>query len=762
MGTTTTNYDFKYVLQSTPTENFSMVYNKARTLLEEVTRGITSTKEQKGVCNKFIAYGGFSFGLGNSYVYDMKGFAISFDNNDTSLFVRSAMNEIGTGQPLVMELIGNPIIKNYHLRYLTINGTNLIVTDIQEPEAIFTKLSNGVLTGSNYGWRPEWKDYFAYNSINRGRVQNLISGHEYSETYAKYIETVSKNVHKLNLQSYVSFSDSNAVVTEKELPHINPYIHIGFRDCYLSIAPVSWVGDKYETPADDKNVNRVINNKPWNDYTVETPPKPSTNYTVYLDGTKLPNIKIVWHNTDIEDKNKTDNARIVVQYANIYTDPENKLSVDDARDGYAEIKTTEEIPYNDGNYKISFSDFYEKCGYPSYDEGIGQLLPKNSGWLIFHIDYYDDITQVLPTFSSAKMCARILPNGNLVGYHGAWKNNDGSTVKVIANGVDQDSGETVPDLEEDEGYNDPKDSEDTDLADGQNNSIGVLTTTYNMTRERLNQLGSFLWSANIFDEFSLINSNPIENIISCKNIPMQLNGVDEVIKLGNVDTGVNGAKINNNFGEVTIGTFTVPNKYNNFLDLAPYTKITLYLPYIGFKELDTTIIMGKQITIKYVVDVLTGGCLAQVYVNTTRMYEFSGQVGVDIPITASNRAQVEAGYISGAISEGASLAVGDIGGAAKSIISSAMSKYHYSSTDRPNASCVASVNRTCYVIIDRPTYQDLKSFNHTKGRMCNLSKKIGSLRGFTICDSNIDLSGINATEDEKKEIVNILSNGFFA
>ena len=762
MGTTTTNYDFKYVLESTPTENFSMVYNKAKTLLEEVTQGVTSSKDQTGVCNKFIAYGGFSFGNNfGSRVYDMKGFAIKFDNTDTSIFVRSAMNEVGQGQPLIMDLIGNPVLKNYHLRYLTVKGTNLVVTDITADEAVFTKNSSGILSGSNYGWRPEWI-HFSYNAVNVGRIRNLIDGHEYSETYAKYIETVTKNVHKLNLQSYVSFSDSNAVVAEKELPLINPYIYIGFRDCYLSIAPVSWVGDKYATFADDKNVNRVINNKPWNDYTVETPPKPSTDYTIYLDGTKLPNIKLVWHNTDIEDKNKTDNARIVVQYANIYTDPENNLSVDDARDGYAEIKTTEEIPYNDGNYKISFSDFYEKCGYPSYDEGIGQLLPKNSGWLIFHIDYYDDITQVLPSFSSAKMCARILPNGSLVGYHGAWKNNDGSTVKVISNGIDQDSGETVPDWEEDEGYNDPKDSEDTDLPDGQNNSIGVLTTTYNMSRERLNQLGNFLWSANIFDEFSLINSNPIENIISCKNIPMQLNGTDVVIKLGNVDTGVNGERINNNFGEITIGTFTVPNKYNNFLDLAPYTKITIYLPYIGFKELDTTIIMGKQITIKYVVDVLTGGCLAQVYVNNTRMYEFSGQVGVDIPITASNRAQVEAGYISGAISDGASLAVGDVGGVAKSIISSAMSKYHYSSTDRPNASCIASVNRTCYVIIDRPTYQDLKSFNHTKGRMCNLSKKIGSLRGFTICDSNIDLSGINATEDEKKEIVNILSNGFFA
>ena len=68
----------------------------------------------------------------------------------------------------------------------------------------------------------------------------------------------------------------------------------------------------------------------------------------------------------------------------------------------------------------------------------------------------------------------------------------------------------------------------------------------------------------------------------------------------------------------------------------------------------------------------------------------------------------------------------------------------------------------CYVIIERPTYQELSQFNHTKGKMCNLSKTIGSLKGFTICDANIDLKGIAATEQEKQEISNILSSGFFA
>ena len=301
------------------------------------------------------------------------------------------------------------------------------------------------------------------------------------------------------------------------------------------------------------------------------------------------------------------------------------------------------------------------------------------------------------------------------------------------------------------------------MPDTANNSIGVLTSTYKMTRDRLSQLGAFLWSANIFDSFSLVNSNPIENIISCKDIPFSIGGGGgKVIKLGNVDTGVNGEKVNTNFQEVTIGSITIPKKHNNFLDLAPYTKVTIYLPYIGFKELDVTQIMGKTITVKYAVDVITGGCIAEIFCSNTRLYEFSGQVGIDIPITASNRAQVEAGYISNAVSGGADLVTGDVLGASETMLSSAFSKYHYSSTSAPSPSCVASVNRTCYIVIDRPMYDNLKIFNHTRGRMCNLSKKIGNLKGYTICDSHIDLSGIVATDAEKDEIIKILSSGFFA
>ena len=569
-----------------------------------------------------------------------------------------------------------------------------------------------------------------------------------SNAYYNYVRNSLKEIYKKDYNDYewaLSAPKSQQLWSVNDSP-------IAYTESYMSPLPiVSQL--KADGDTTYEYVSKIVNSdSEWSDEKIDYPVDIKTHWKIYIDGTKLPNYKILWENKDIEDSKDTDNARIQIQYAEVDTEYPVELRVNEL------IHETNFAEYNDGNYKTNFKTLYEGAWGEVYDESIMSNLPKQSVWLLLQLDYYKNgMTTVLPTQSSTKMAVLLNPSGkSLYSYADVWNTDgstDGSTIRVI---TDKGSGEG------DDGYKDDTDKGEEDITDGASNSVGVLTTTYGMTIERLNQLGGFLWGANIFDEFSLVNSNPIENIISCKNIPISLSGTDEIIHLGNVDTGTNGAKVSTNFSTLNVGQIALPTKYNSFLDFAPYTKITIYLPYIGFKEIDATIAIGKTLKVAYVADVITGGCIAQIFINGVRFYEFSGEMGVDIPITASNRAQVEASYISNAVGMGASLASGNITGAVDSVLASATAKYNYSSTDTPNANCVASVNRTCYVIIERPTYQELSQFNHTKGKMCNLSKTIGSLKGFTICDANIDLKGITATEQEKQEISSILSSGFFA
>lgn len=500
---------------------------------------------------------------------------------------------------------------------------------------------------------------------------------------------------------------------------------------------------------DTDSINAYINNGDTSGAIKDV----STKWNLYIDGSKNPLYKLTW---DCADVKSSDISRVKVMFC----------GYDETTNVYI-VKDTQYYAYDKKSIKLNYHDIYQ-----SVWGSLGGLA-KSTITIIVQFEYFDTTT-VIPKDTSSYMYCELFPSeqnghmyGNIgfckVGEHSTWfvktDSGDGSTF-TAHDGTEGSNGYTKDD---DKGYNDNKDNDDADsdtaiLASG----IGVLTSTFHMTKERLVQLGQFLWSGSIFDQFSLINNNPIENIISCKAIPFVISGTNQEIVLGNVRTGVNGEKISQNFSKQTIGTVAIAEHYKNFLDYAPYTNVIIYLPYIGFKELDTSLVMGKTLRIEYTLDVITGGCLAQIYVGKIRLYEFTGNIGVDISITASNRAQVESAYINAGVGVVSSAMSGNLTGAVNSIIGAATSQYHYSGTGNPSPSCVASTNRTCYVVIDRPQYQPLKAFNHTRGRMCCLSKTIGSLKGYTVCDSNIDISGISATDEEKDEIVNILSTGFFA
>lgn len=481
-----------------------------------------------------------------------------------------------------------------------------------------------------------------------------------------------------------------------------------------------------------------------------------TDWVLAVDGTKSPLYKLKWNCKAISEN---DIARVRIGYGGF-----------DDLSGKVSMHKWKLVDYKPSHFNTNYAQI-NNAVWGEIANIVSPIATLATVYIAVQLEYYSTPT-VLPTDYSSIMYCELFKNqknGHMYGDIGFLEKDDNGLYSKVTTGdgstftvKDGEDGSKIVTSDDDDGYSDDKDNDenDNDTSDV-SSGIGVLTTTFKMTKDRLQQLGRFLWGSNIFDNFSLICNNPIENIISCKSIPLSLNGSTQKIILGNVDTGVNGDKVSNNFAKQNIGSIAITEKYHNFLDYAPYTNVIIYLPYVGFKELDTNLVMGKTLSISYTVDIITGGCLCQITSNNVKLYEFNGNMGIDIPITASNRAQVEAGYISSGIGIASSVASGNIVGAVTSLINSAESQYHYASTSSPNPMCVASTNRTCYVILDRPTYQTLKSFNHTRGKKCYLTKTINTLKGFTICDEHIDLSGIRATDSEKEELTKILSSGFF-
>lgn len=305
-------------------------------------------------------------------------------------------------------------------------------------------------------------------------------------------------------------------------------------------------------------------------------------------------------------------------------------------------------------------------------------------------------------------------------------------------------------------------------------SVGALTQSYALTTSRCQAFGDYLWNAGVFSNIKLMNNSPIENVVACKIFPMSFTGTDEKMKLGNVELPTIGAKMNSNSTFLfDVGTVTLKGYYDSFLDYEPFTSVNIFLPFIGFQTLPCTLLMNHSINVKYAVDVITGSCKALIFREGLEVLSFSGVMGIDIPVSAQNRAQVEMAYIETgaktAIDTVATVATGGAskaatalsvaGGASEGLLDLAKAQYRTSTSGSHNSATSACETLQCYIIVDRPIWQNLAGFNHAYGRMCNLTQNLSNLSGFTICNSHIDLSGIECTEEEREEIFNYLTGG---
>lgn len=296
-----------------------------------------------------------------------------------------------------------------------------------------------------------------------------------------------------------------------------------------------------------------------------------------------------------------------------------------------------------------------------------------------------------------------------------------------------------------------------------NSNISLLTSTYAMTETNLKALGKKLWDNSFLENISMINNSPIENILSAKSFPFPINGgTSKNVILGNVNMEVTGNELPSSYTPIkTIGTFKVDKKFNGVLEWLNYhTQVICYLPYIGFIELNIKEIIDKTVTLKYIYDVITGVCTACFYANNIEICKYSGTIAIDIPITASNRAQVESGYIMSALGAVGSLLTGNLMGVAGSAFGALMNQNHFTTKGSPSPACDAFDEQKAFIIIDYPVYYPPTNYAHDYGYPCNLSMKLGNCKGFTKC-ANVDVDGLSCTEEERAELKRLLEGGVY-
>lgn len=291
-----------------------------------------------------------------------------------------------------------------------------------------------------------------------------------------------------------------------------------------------------------------------------------------------------------------------------------------------------------------------------------------------------------------------------------------------------------------------------------------LLSIYNPTSAQLRSLASKLWSNDFVQSISKILNDPFDGIIGLSMVPFApITSGSAMCKLGNYNTEVEMPLISSQYKIIDCGYIDVTEAWKNALDYSPYTKISIFLPFVGIKTLKTEDIMNRRISVKYNIDVLTGSGIAFIKCGDRVIYNFPCKVSYDIPLTGSNKASLYTGLIgivtSAAGGATAGGALGAAGGAATSAINTMTSKQSDISRSGSISSNTGILGDFIpYIIINRPVQSMPARFKEIKGYQSNISSDLGSIHGYTEVDF-INLENIDGTDEELEEIKRLLKDG---
>lgn len=298
-------------------------------------------------------------------------------------------------------------------------------------------------------------------------------------------------------------------------------------------------------------------------------------------------------------------------------------------------------------------------------------------------------------------------------------------------------------------------------------STNALFSIYNPSQLELNQLGGWLWSSNFVDQLLKVFSNPMDAIIGLHKVfANPIISGRSTIRVGYLDSGVESNLVANQYTSINCGYVDIQEYFGNVLDYDPYTKISLYLPFIGIVPLNVSEVMRSTITVTYHIDVLTGACLAEVNIQRDSvggiLYTYSGNCAVQYPISSGSYMGIVsgivgiAGSIVGTVATGGALAPMIAG----SVVSAMHMKTNVSHSGSLSGNSGAMGIKIPYIIITRPQTAMAEHFNEFQGYPSNYYVALGSCKGFVKVKS-VHIDGINATDEEKNMIEELLKNGVF-
>ena len=218
-------------------------------------------------------------------------------------------------------------------------------------------------------------------------------------------------------------------------------------------------------------------------------------------------------------------------------------------------------------------------------------------------------------------------------------------------------------------------------------------------------------------------------------------------------TGILARKISNEYVDFDFGSISVAPYYHNYADYM--TQIQLYLPMYGFISLRPEEIIGGSIHLIYRFNVIDGSFQAFVFSTSNRskmreslIGQYGGSCVVHLPVSNVSYSTMFSSLIGGAMTA-ASVATGAAPGIAgamamTNVFTQAAQGGDAKKSNSYNASASFMSRMQPYLIVTRPLSSFSPRYNIENGLPSNVSRRIGTCRGFTTAE-NIILDGIPCT-----------------
>ena len=319
-------------------------------------------------------------------------------------------------------------------------------------------------------------------------------------------------------------------------------------------------------------------------------------------------------------------------------------------------------------------------------------------------------------------------------------------------------------------------------------SVDVLQTgiirAYKCDSAQLSNIATELWDGTLIQHIEQFFDEPAQAIINLGIVPFQptSGGVVVPVKIGNYTCSATAYPITSQWYSKSMGSFTLKEYYGSYLDYG--SNVTIYLPYIGMRDLNVEDVMGAKLSLLYHIDVIGATCLAMLTCEkkTSRghklksvMYSWNGTMRMDIPLSSTNAddktvgmlqtvASVAAGVATTVATEGAGAAIG--AGMIASGVSSALQtqKTHYTRSGNISGDFSLMGVQTPYIAVTRPRAAWPSKYNRVRGAATYSSgaggiSKLGAFFGMTVCEKVITDGISKATDAEKNEIQKLCREG---